>query len=445
MRQHLWRRIPMIKSDIDLRTLLTCGQSFSWKETEPNIWSNVIDNVVFSLSQDPSALLWCTPIRDGLYGYSFTASGDTDTTNGKNCETLKIKRKADAPLVESPMHKAIKTEVLTDHFLNARADGSSDKVTDEKAENILQDYFQLKVDLAALYQKWAKVDSHFEGIAESFLGIRIMRQDPTENLFSFICSSNNHVSRISSMVHKLKENFGTKRGSLGADCMVYSFPTAKSLDEAEVESKLRELGFGYRAKYIAATARIINRERPSGWLKSLRTRSYEDCISELTKLQGVGRKVADCVALMSLDKHHVVPVDTHVLQIAFRDYRIPGVGKDMKSLTPAIHNKIGSFFVDLYGDYAGWAHTVLFAADLKRFSDHKPTKSGLPAVEDTKPLAKTSVSPAKTTKPAIKDSKLTTEVTKPTTKVSKPAAKGKKPTTKVSKPAAKRKKPATKK
>lgn len=35
-------------------------------------------------------------------------------------------------------------------------------------------------------------------------------------------------------------------------------------------------------------------------------------------------KVADCVALMSLNKPQVVPVDTHVLQIAIRDYRIPG-------------------------------------------------------------------------------------------------------------------------
>lgn len=46
-----------------------------------------------------------------------------------------------------------------------------------------------------------------------------------------------------------------------------------------------------------------------------------------------------------------------------------GIGKDIKSMTPALHDKISQFFVDLYGDYAGWAHTVLFAADLRRFSD----------------------------------------------------------------------------
>ena len=35
---------------------------------------------------------------------------------------------------------------------------------------------------------------------------------------------------------------------------------------------------------------------------------------------GVGRKVADCVALFSLDQADAIPVDTHVWQIALRDY-----------------------------------------------------------------------------------------------------------------------------
>jgi 3-methyladenine DNA glycosylase/8-oxoguanine DNA glycosylase len=40
----------------------------------------------------------------------------------------------------------------------------------------------------------------------------------------------------------------------------------------------------------------------------------------LLRLRGVGRKVADCVALFSLDQAGAVPVDTHVWRIACRDY-----------------------------------------------------------------------------------------------------------------------------
>ena len=60
---------------------------------------------------------------------------------------------------------------------------------------ILHDYFQLDVSSADLYNDWISKDSHFKGIAERYTGIRQLRQDPVENLFSFICSSNNNITR----------------------------------------------------------------------------------------------------------------------------------------------------------------------------------------------------------------------------------------------------------
>ena len=50
-------------------------------------------------------------------------------------------------------------------------------------------------------------------------------------------------------------------------------------------------------------------------------------------------QVADCVCLMSLDKHAAIPVDTHVWQIAARDY-MPQL-KNHKSLTEKLYNQIG--------------------------------------------------------------------------------------------------------
>ena len=56
---------------------------------------------------------------------------------------------------------------------------------------------------------------------------------------------------------------------------------------------------------------------------------------------------------MSLDKHDVVPVDTHVWAIARQYMPITG-----KTLTPKIYAEIGDFFRELHGPYAGWAHSV---------------------------------------------------------------------------------------
>jgi N-glycosylase/DNA lyase len=75
---------------------------------------------------------------------------------------------------------------------------------------------------------------------------------------------------------------------------------------------------------------------------------------------------------MGLGWSEAVPVDTHVWQIAQRDYKF-GKGKH-KSLTKATYDAVGDRFRQLWGKEAGWAHSVLFAADLKTFSERLTTK-----------------------------------------------------------------------
>lgn len=55
------------------------------------------------------------------------------------------------------------------------------------------------------------------------------------------------------------------------------------------------------------------------WLMNLRKANAAEVQQALIGLPGVGRKVADCVAVFSLDQTSAVPVDTHVWSIACRD------------------------------------------------------------------------------------------------------------------------------
>lgn len=61
---------------------------------------------------------------------------------------------------------------------------------------------------------------------------------------------------------------------------------------------------------------------------------------------------------MSLGHLQAIPVDTHVFQIASSQY-LKHL-KDKKSVTDKVYNEIGDHFRELFGPYAGWAHTVWF-------------------------------------------------------------------------------------
>lgn len=99
----------------------------------------------------------------------------------------------------------------------------------------------------------------------------------------------------------------------------HPFPPPSTLAAPEVAATLRTLGFGYRADFIQKTAKMLcdahhssdaklagGLEPAEEWLLALRRMSTEDARTELLKFMGVGRKVADCVLLMSMDKVRAV-------------------------------------------------------------------------------------------------------------------------------------------
>lgn len=64
---------------------------------------------------------------------------------------------------------------------------------------------------------------------------------------------------------------------------------------------------------------------------------------------------------------HSTKMDILVWQIAQRDYKF-GKGAH-KTLNKATYDAVGNHFRKLWGKEAGWAHSVLFTADLRTFSD----------------------------------------------------------------------------
>ncbi|XP_041128800.1 N-glycosylase/DNA lyase [Polyodon spathula] len=390
----LWRSISCPRAELRLDLVLTCGQSFRWRETSEGHWTGVIAGRVWTLTQTQDQLWYRTyPLEPrgemGAERVKTEPAGEGETQGEANrreekrgrgkvktepmgekegvaSHTEKKRRRGRELLKAEPMGegegaKEVKTEEDSPH-----GEGSEQ---DRKEQAILRDYFQLSVSLGDLYEQWSRADPHFKHVSETFAGVRILRQDPCECLFSFICTSNNHISRIAGMVQRLCERLGEPLCQLN-QTPYHQFPTLQALAAPGVEPLLRELGFGYRARFITQSAREILEKQGPDWLESLRDVTYEEARAALCTLPGVGAKVADCVCLMSLDKAEAVPVDTHVWQIARRDYASQ-LGAGHKTLTDRVYRDIGNHFRKLWGPYAGWAHSVLFCADLKKFHNLK--------------------------------------------------------------------------
>lgn len=271
-----WHKLPVSLTELCINTTLKCGQTFRWRKSDEGIWSMALHGRILRLYQDP----------ENLY---YRSIFPTSNLNPKVDDTL--------PLLK--------------HYLN------------------------LGPNLEHLYAQWSSNDANFKRKAPKFTGIRVLKQDAWEALVGFICSSNNNIIRISQMVDKVCRNYGPLLGSV-EDEEYYDFPTPASLAVSGVEQKLRELGFGYRAKYIYKTACMLA-EKDEGWLDGLRNpespcfgidpspggefvdegrEGYRKAHEELLTLQGVGPKVADCVCLMGLGWGEAVPVDTHGKYIA---------------------------------------------------------------------------------------------------------------------------------
>lgn len=96
--------------------------------------------------------------------------------------------------------------------------------------------------------------------------------------------------RISGMIEKMCDTYGTHL--LRHDGVsYYNFPTIEALADPDVESKLRVMGFGYRAKFIQQSAARILQNGGREWLMNLRTLPYNEAKSALITLPGIGAKV----------------------------------------------------------------------------------------------------------------------------------------------------------
>lgn len=208
--------------------------------------------------------------------------------------------------------------------------------TEEDFKAYWHDYFDLDTDYEAIKASIDPKDTFLTNAAAYGSGIRILKQDIWEMMVSFIISQRKSIPAIRSCIESLCKSYGTPMDIKGET--FYSFPEPEALANLSLDD-LKPHGVGYRDKYILTLARQVS----SGEIdpESYSKLPADEAVNELTKLFGVGVKVANCISLFGLHNIDAFPEDVWIKRVIAKEYK-------------------GSFNKERYAGFAGVIQQYMF-------------------------------------------------------------------------------------
>ncbi len=228
-------------------------------------------------------------------------------------------------------------EIIT---LEQRDDGFECSGTDD--EGMILDYFRADDDLRTIYEECSGSDPYVGYLAKRCPGLRLLRQDPWECMATYLLATNANVKRIGCMVENVCKEFGRDLGGR------YSFPTPKEIIDGE--SRISNCRLGYREqRFVELAHRVYDGEIDP---YALRKMDYRGCVDSLLTIKGVGPKVADCIALFSMDHLEAFPIDARIERVMEERYGQKGSYKC-----------VSEYARERFGRYAGYAQELLYHSD----------------------------------------------------------------------------------
>lgn len=203
----------------------------------------------------------------------------------------------------------------------------------------IERYFRSDDDLREIISDISSKDSYVASLSEHCPGLRILKQDEWECLATYLLATNANVSRIGKMVESVCELFGKDLGG------THAFPSPKEiLDKAEMIGECR---LGFREKRFVELADRVE----SGDFDPMEIvdADYEACVDRLMEINGVGPKVADCVAIFGYGHLEAFPVDVRISKVMGKMYGVTGSYKT-----------VSSYGMSKFGKYAGYAQELLY-------------------------------------------------------------------------------------
>lgn len=187
--------------------------------------------------------------------------------------------------------------------------------SEKEWENIWVPYFDISRNYSDIRHRVPESDEFLSRAAASGRGLRILRQDPFETMITFIISQRKNIPAIKSAVETLCRNYGEKISAERED--LYLFPVPEKL-AALSEDDLRGCNLGYRAPYVLDAAKKVSEEIID--LEKIDSLSDEDLLEKLKDVKGIGKKVANCIALFAYGRVGLAPIDTWISKVIEQKY-----------------------------------------------------------------------------------------------------------------------------
>ena len=224
---------------------------------------------------------------------------------------------------------------------------------------LLCSYFRLDDDIDFIYDYISSRCDKVAQLVEKYPSHRILRQpDPWECMVAYICSANNNIPDICKSVEAIACRIG-KPLELNGETR-HAFPTPRMVLAADVGA-LEEVWTGLKSipgYIIAASKRICDGEldlcrlaQPQAPCDEAKWQLMQQYSASHKVANGIGDKVADCIALFALDKMEAFPVDRHIKK-AVQHCSPPPPSSSYAAIVKWAHGR--------FGEYAGYANQLLF-------------------------------------------------------------------------------------
>jgi N-glycosylase/DNA lyase len=217
--------------------------------------------------------------------------------------------------------------------------GDEVDVRTKLSDRAVRSYFRCDDDIEQIFAEIGK-DRYVAKLLQRYRGLRILRQDPWECSASYILATYANVPRIIQMVEKVCRTFGTELSE-----GTYAFPSPEQILNKSV--KAGTCGLGYRCDRFVEFARSVHEGAVD--FQSLKRADYPDCVKKLVQLEGIGTKVADCVAIFSLDHLDAFPIDVRIGRALEQRYGVKGS-----------YRKVSEWARGHFGPYAGYAQEYIY-------------------------------------------------------------------------------------